>query len=114
MRSRRREGRSRSRAHATARAGGRRAKAAGSAASSGPAAVELVRAQARRDAGGHPGADQDTLGGVLALEVAGHLVQLGEDSAALEREQQLDELQAVAEGALDPVLQLLDPLARLG
>ncbi len=74
----------------------------------------LERPQALGHRGRHPRPHAHAVGRVLALEVAGEVVQLGEHRAALVRHEQLHGLEARAEGLFDATLQLLEALTGEG
>ena len=59
----------------------------------------------------HLGVDQDAVLAVGALEAAGDLVQLVQAGALGVGDQELDLGQRLLEGRLDPLAQLVEPLA---
>src|SRR6185312_5822236 len=92
-----------------ARSGGRRALP-GAVVGGGAVLRDVEAREALGDGRGHAAADADAFGRVLAVEVAGHLVELGEPPALVEGQQQVDAAQRLAEGALDAVAEIVEAL----
>src|SRR4029450_7528761 len=77
---------------------------------SGRVAVALEALEALCRGHGHPCADADALGRVLALQLAGQVVELREAAALLGGHEQLHRAQGGEEAGLDGVAQLVEPL----
>src|ERR1700760_1725183 len=69
--------------------------------------------EAPREALGHERVDADAVGRVLAADLAGDLVQLGETAAVLVRDEQVEAAQRVRELVLDALAELLETFPRL-
>src|SRR5215216_4829445 len=74
-------------------------------------AVQRKVRESVRNRRAHARPDQDALRTILALELAGNFVQLGQGRALGVRQQELERHERLLEGGLDPIAKLLESLA---